>query len=82
MHDGISATAVGPGAAGPAHGRLDDSEPANADLMMLTRDTPISCRDDTFPECIDHIVVERRVAPWVDRTSFRHVTDRQAGHAV
>jgi hypothetical protein len=24
-------------------------------------------------------VVELRVRPWVDRSSFRHVTDRQAG---
>ena len=63
MHGGISATAVGPGAARPTHGRLDVSEPAHPDLMTLTRDMPISCRDNTFPEFIDHIVVDRRVVP-------------------
>jgi endonuclease/exonuclease/phosphatase family metal-dependent hydrolase len=43
---------------------------------------PISCRDNTFTEFIDHIVVDRRVLPWVDRTSFRHITYRQADRAV
>jgi hypothetical protein len=43
---------------------------------------PISCRDNAFPECIDHIVVDRRVLPWVDRTSFRQVTYSQADTAV
>jgi endonuclease/exonuclease/phosphatase family metal-dependent hydrolase len=61
---------------------LDDSEPANADLTALTQDMPVSCRDNTFTEFIDHIVVDRRVLPWVDRTSFRQVTYRQADKAV
>jgi endonuclease/exonuclease/phosphatase family metal-dependent hydrolase len=61
---------------------LDDGEPANADLTTVTQDMPISCRDNTFPEFIDHIVGDRRVVPWVDRTSFRHVTYRQADKAV
>ena len=61
---------------------LDDGDPANADLTTVTRDMPISCRDNKFPEFIDHIVVDRRVVPWVDRTSFRHVTYRQADKAV
>jgi endonuclease/exonuclease/phosphatase family metal-dependent hydrolase len=51
---------------------LDDGEPANADLTTLTQDMPISCRDNTFTEFIDHLVVDWRVLPWVDRTSFRH----------
>jgi endonuclease/exonuclease/phosphatase family metal-dependent hydrolase len=38
----------------------------------------VSCRDNTFTEFIDHLVVDRRVVPWVDRTSFRHLTYRQA----
>jgi endonuclease/exonuclease/phosphatase family metal-dependent hydrolase len=42
---------------------LDDGEPANADLTALTQDMPISCRDNTFPEFIDHLVVDRRVMP-------------------
>jgi endonuclease/exonuclease/phosphatase family metal-dependent hydrolase len=61
---------------------LDDGEPANADLTTLTQDMPVSCRDDKFSEFIDHIVVGRRVLPWVDRTSFRHVTYRQADKAA
>ncbi len=48
----------------------------------MTQDMPISCRHNKFPEFIDHIVVDRRVLPWVDRTSFRHLTYRQADKAV
>jgi endonuclease/exonuclease/phosphatase family metal-dependent hydrolase len=33
-------------------------------------------------EFIDHIVVDPRVLPWVDRSSFRQVTYRQADKAV
>jgi hypothetical protein len=40
---------------------LDDGEPANADLTALTQEMPVSCRDHTFTEFIDHIVVDRRV---------------------
>jgi endonuclease/exonuclease/phosphatase family metal-dependent hydrolase len=57
---------------------LDDGQPANADLTAVTQDMPVSCRDNTFTEFIDHLVVDRRVVPWVDRTSFRHITYRQA----
>jgi endonuclease/exonuclease/phosphatase family metal-dependent hydrolase len=61
---------------------LDDGQPANADLTTLTQDMPVSCRDNTFTEFIDHIVVDRRVLPWVDRSSFRQVTYRQQDKAV
>jgi endonuclease/exonuclease/phosphatase family metal-dependent hydrolase len=62
---------------------LDDGDPPNADLTAVTQDMPISCRDnDRFAEFIDHLVVDRRVVPWVDRTSFRHITYRQADKAV
>jgi endonuclease/exonuclease/phosphatase family metal-dependent hydrolase len=61
---------------------LDDGEPVNADLTALGQDMPVSCRDNTFTEFIDHIVVDRRVLPWVDRSSFRQVTYRQADKAV
>ena len=43
---------------------------------------PISCRDNDYPECIDHIVVDPRVLPWVDRTSVQQITYRQADKAV
>jgi endonuclease/exonuclease/phosphatase family metal-dependent hydrolase len=61
---------------------LDDGEPANADLTTVTQEMPISCRDNKFPEFIDHLIVDRRVLPWIDRTSFRHITYRQADKAV
>jgi endonuclease/exonuclease/phosphatase family metal-dependent hydrolase len=61
---------------------LDDGEPANAELTMLTEEMPVSCRDNTFTELIDYLVVDRRVLPWVDRTSFRQVTYHQADKAV
>ena len=61
---------------------LDDGDPANADLTALTQEMPVSCRDNHFPEFIDHIVVEPRVLPWVDRSSFRQITYRQADKAV
>jgi endonuclease/exonuclease/phosphatase family metal-dependent hydrolase len=61
---------------------LDDGEPATADLTVLTQEMPVSCRDNTFTEFIDHIVVDRRVVPWVDRTSFRQVTYRQQDKVV
>ena len=61
---------------------LDDGEPANADLTTLTQEMPVSCRDNTFTEFIDHLVVDRRIVPWVDRTSFRQVTHRQQDKAV
>jgi endonuclease/exonuclease/phosphatase family metal-dependent hydrolase len=61
---------------------LDDGEPADADLTTLTENMPVSCRDNTFTEFIDHIVIDRWVVPWVDRSSFRQVTYRQADKAV
>jgi endonuclease/exonuclease/phosphatase family metal-dependent hydrolase len=60
---------------------LDDGEPANADLIALTQEMPVSCRDNTFTEFIDHLIVNRRVLPWVDRT-VHQVTYRQADQAV
>src|SRR5262245_34368662 len=49
---------------------VDVDQPANADLTPVTQDMPSSCRDNTFTEFIVHIVVDRRLVPWVDRTSF------------
>jgi exonuclease III len=46
------------------------------------QDTPVSCRDNTCTEFIDHIVVDPRVLPWVDRSSLRQVTYRQADKVV
>jgi hypothetical protein len=57
---------------------LDDGDPPHADLTALTQDMPMICRDRDYPVFIDHIVVAPRVLSWVDRTSFRQVTSRQA----
>ncbi|MEE4380244.1 MAG: endonuclease/exonuclease/phosphatase family protein [Candidatus Competibacteraceae bacterium] len=57
---------------------LDDGEPTNADLLAVTENMPISCRDNKYPDFIDHIVLDKRATRFVDRSSFRHVTYRQA----
>lgn len=56
---------------------LDDGQPANADLLAVTENMPISCRDNEFTEFIDHIVLDKRASRWFDDSSFRHVTFRQ-----
>jgi endonuclease/exonuclease/phosphatase family metal-dependent hydrolase len=61
---------------------LDDGNPASVDLTALTQDMPISCQDNEFTEFINHIVVDPRVLPWVDRSSFRQITYHQADKAV
>ena len=61
---------------------LDDSQPANADLLAVTENMPISCRDNEFTAFIDHIVVDKRAAAFVDRSSFRQVTFRQDDRPV
>ena len=61
---------------------LDDANPPNADLTAVTENMPISCRDNKFTEFIDHIVFDKRGIELVDRTSFRHVTYRQADKPV
>jgi endonuclease/exonuclease/phosphatase family metal-dependent hydrolase len=61
---------------------LDDGQPVNADLRVITDNMPVSCRDNTFTEFIDHMVFDKRAAPWVDATSFRQVTYRQADKGV
>jgi endonuclease/exonuclease/phosphatase family metal-dependent hydrolase len=61
---------------------IDDSDPPNADLTTVTENMPISCRDNEFTKFIDHIVFGKRAIALVDRTSFRHVTYRQADKDV
>jgi endonuclease/exonuclease/phosphatase family metal-dependent hydrolase len=61
---------------------IDDGQPANADLTAITQDMPISCRDNEFTEFIDHIVFDARSIAFVDRSTFRHVTYRQADKPV
>ena len=61
---------------------LDDGQPENADVQVITDHMPLSCRDNAFTEFIDHLVFDKRVAPWVERSSFRQVTYRQADKPV
>jgi endonuclease/exonuclease/phosphatase family metal-dependent hydrolase len=61
---------------------LDDAEPPNADLTAITEHMPISCRDNKFTDFIDHLVFDKRAIAFVDRSSFRHVTYRQADREV
>jgi hypothetical protein len=42
----------------------------------------VNCRENTFTEFTDHIIIDRRVLPRIDRTSFRQVTCRQLDKAV
>jgi endonuclease/exonuclease/phosphatase family metal-dependent hydrolase len=60
----------------------DDREPENAELTTVTKDMPVSCRDNEFTAFIDHIMFDRRAAAWAERTSFRQLTYRQADRAV
>jgi endonuclease/exonuclease/phosphatase family metal-dependent hydrolase len=61
---------------------IDDAQPPNADLTTITENMPISCRDNKFPEFIDHIVFDKRAIAFVDRSSFRQITYRQADKEV
>lgn len=61
---------------------LDDGQPANADLLAATDHMPVSCRDNEFTSFIDHMVFDLRATAFVDRSSFRQVTFRQADRPV
>jgi endonuclease/exonuclease/phosphatase family metal-dependent hydrolase len=57
---------------------LDDGQPANVDLTAVTAGMSSNCRDNRFPDFIDHIVFGLRSTRFVDRSSFRHVNLRRA----
>ncbi len=61
-----------------AWSELDDANPPNADLSSVTAEMPISCRGNEFTRFIDHIVLDKRAAAFVELSSFRHITFRQA----
>ncbi len=61
---------------------LDDSEPLNADLTTVTKGKKTNCRDNKYPQFIDHIVFDKRGIEFVDRSSFRQVTFRQEDETV
>jgi endonuclease/exonuclease/phosphatase family metal-dependent hydrolase len=59
-------------------GELDDADPPNLELLAVTENMPISCRDNAFTSFIDHIVLDKRSTDWFEHSSFRQVTFRQA----
>lgn len=61
---------------------IDDGQPANADLTTITENKCISCRDNQFEHFIDHMVFDKRSWTWVEDSSFRQQTYRQADQTV
>lgn len=55
---------------------LDDSDPPNADLTSVTEGKQTTCRDNKYPQFIDHIVFDKRGAEFLDRSSFKQLTFR------
>ncbi len=61
---------------------LDDGDPPNADLVAVTENMETSCRDNEYSEFIDHIVLDKRAAEWLDSSSFLHMTYRPEDEGV
>lgn len=49
---------------------IDDGQPTNADLVKATEDRRSICFDGQYPDFIDHIVLDKQAAQWLDLTSF------------
>jgi endonuclease/exonuclease/phosphatase family metal-dependent hydrolase len=52
------------------YSELDDGEPPNADLTLVTDGRSSRCWGGEFAEFIDHIVVSRDAAPWLVAGTF------------
>lgn len=52
------------------YAELDDGEPPNADLTLVTDGRTSRCWGGEFAEFIDHIVVSRDAAPWLVASTF------------
>lgn len=52
---------------------IDDGVPIHADLTTVTYGQSINCRDNRYPDYIDHIVFDNRAIEWVDLSSFQNV---------
>lgn len=50
--------------------QIDDAEPANADLVLVTEGKLSACLNGRYPEYIDHIVLDRLSAQWRVADSF------------
>lgn len=49
---------------------LDDADPPNADLTLVTDGQQSTCWGGEYPNFIDHIVLSRDAAPWLVAGSF------------
>jgi len=52
------------------YSELDDADPPNADLTLVTDGRRSSCWGGEYAELIDHIVVSRNATPWLVAGSF------------
>ncbi len=52
------------------YSELDDGEPPNADLTLLTDGRRSECWGGEYPNFIDHIALSKNAAPWLVEGSF------------
>lgn len=53
--------------------QIDDAQPPNADLHLVTEGKVSACLEGRFPEYIDHIVLDRLSAGWKMEGSFKQL---------
>ncbi len=49
---------------------IDDGDPPNADLFGTSESKVSKCWDGAYPQFVDHIVLDRQLAGWIDKGSF------------
>lgn len=54
----------------PFYTELDDADPPDADLTLVTDGQPARCWNGEHRQLVDHILLSRAVAPWVLPSSF------------
>jgi endonuclease/exonuclease/phosphatase family metal-dependent hydrolase len=57
-------------AADEFYAELDDGDPPNADLSLLSDGYPSKCWGGKYPQLIDHMLLSRDAAPWLKPGSF------------
>lgn len=57
----------------PFYAELDDGDPPNADLSLLSDGHASQCWGGKYPELIDHMLLSRDAAPWLKPSSFRQL---------
>jgi hypothetical protein len=57
-------------AADEFYAELDDADPPNADLTLLSAGYPSKCWAGKYPELIDHMLLSRNALPWLKPGSF------------